>query len=136
MKRYLLCLVIVLSAAASCSSGENGPDPSPVTNAMSQGSWRVTQYIIDDGADISDYYDGYVFTFGPDEMLTATNGIQTYAGSWSVQNFDNDRLEFLIGFDNPETFSYLTNSWRIRFRSDAKITLDINEFNYVTFEKI
>ncbi|RZJ25719.1 MAG: hypothetical protein EOO48_13440 [Flavobacterium sp.] len=136
MKKLICCFLILnLFAASSCSTGEKGPDPSPVINTMTAGTWRVTEYIVNGNIPVSDNYTGYSFTFGSDETVTATKDMNTYIGAWSVQNFDNDRLKFVISYDSPEAFTYLTNSWRIRFRSANKITLDINEFNYVTFEK-
>lgn len=136
MKKIAFCLLLIVSIVfSSCSSGENGPDPSPVVNTMTQSNWRVSEYIISGGVSVSGNYSGYNFTFSPDGTVTATDGVNTATGDWSVRNFDNDRLKFIIDFYNPETFTYLTNSWRIRFRSADKIILDINEFNYVVFEK-
>lgn len=136
MKRVILipmlfCL-FMLNVASMCSSDDNSSsssqDPTPVINAATQGTWRVTSYI-DSGTDETNHFTGYSFTFGNGGVLTATNGSNTVTGTWSVVN-DNTNddspsndLDFNIGFTAPANFADLTDDWDIVSYSDTTISL-------------
>ena len=136
MKRVILipmlfCL-FMLNVASMCSSDDNSSsssqDPTPVINAATQGTWRVTSYV-DSGTDETNHFTGYNFTFGNGGVLTATNGSNTVTGTWSVVN-DNTNddspsndLDFNIGFTAPANFADLTDDWDIVSYSDTTISL-------------
>jgi len=136
MKRVILipmlfCL-FMLNVASMCSSDDNSSsssqDPTPVINAATQGTWRVTSYIAS-GTDETNHLTGYNFTFGNGGVLTATNGSNTVTGTWSVVN-DNTNddspsndLDFNIGFTAPANFADLTDDWDIVSYSDTTISL-------------
>ena len=124
MKRVILipmlfCL-FMLNVASMCSSDDNSSsssqDPTPVINAATQGTWRVTSYV-DSGTDETNHFTGYNFTFGNGGVLTATNGSNTVTGTWSVLNDDSNDdspsndLDFNIGFTAPANFADLTDDW-------------------------
>jgi len=122
----------MLNVASMCSSDDNSSsssqDPTPVINAATQGTWRVTSYI-DSGTDETNHFTGYSFTFGNGGVLTATNGSNTVTGTWSVVN-DNTNddspsndLDFNIGFTAPANFADLTDDWDIVSYSDTTISL-------------
>ena len=136
MKRVILipmlfCL-FMLNVASMCSSDDNSSsssqDPTPVINAATQGTWRVTSYI-DSGTDETNHFTGYNFTFGNGGVLTATNGSNTVTGTWSVLNDDSNDdspsndLDFNIGFTAPANFADLTDDWDIVTYSDTTISL-------------
>jgi hypothetical protein len=50
---------------------------------MMQGTWRVTYYS-DHGQEETDHFTGYDFTFGADDLLSATDGSNTYTGAWTL----------------------------------------------------
>lgn len=103
----LFCLFI-LNVASMCSSDDSSSstDPTPVINTATQGTWRFTSYV-DSGTDETNHFTGYNFTFGASNVLTATNGTNTYTGTWSVvvdnSNDDNPSsdLDFNIAFASP-----------------------------------
>lgn len=145
---FLMC-IFMLSTASMCSSDDNPPliaqDPAPVVNTMSQGTWRVTLYQ-DSGTDETSHFTGYNFTFASANVLTATNGTNTYTGTWSVTNSDsnddnpNNDLDFNIFFASPANFADLTDDWDIASRTATRIQLiDVSGGNggndYLTFEK-
>jgi hypothetical protein len=116
----LFCL-FTLTMVSSCSSDDDSnssQDPTPVINAAKQGAWRITSYI-DSGNNETDHFTGYTFTFGNGNVLTASNGTNTYAGTWSVMtdnsNDDNPSsdLDFNIFFASPADFADLTDDWDI-----------------------
>jgi len=132
-----------------CSSDDNSSssssNPNPVINTVNQGTWRVTSYI-DSDTDETSHFTGYNFTFATGNVLTATNGTNTYTGSWSVtidnSNDDNPSsdLDFNILFASPANFADLSDDWNIVSRTDTKVELiDVSGGNggtdYLTFEK-
>ncbi|MEZ4876709.1 MAG: hypothetical protein R2805_04045 [Flavobacterium sp.] len=128
----LFCL-FMLNVASMCSSDDNSSsssqDPTPVINAASQGTWRVTSYI-DSGNDETNHFTGYNFTFGNNSMLTATNGTNSYSGTWSVTSSDDSNddnpssdLDFNILFSSPADFADLTDDWDIVTYSSTTISL-------------
>jgi hypothetical protein len=122
----------MLNVASMCSSDDNSSsssqDPTPVINAATQGTWRVTSYV-DSGTDETNHFTGYNFTFGNGGVLTATNGSNTVTGTWSVLNDDSNDdspsndLDFNIGFTAPANFADLTDDWDIVTYSDTTISL-------------
>jgi len=144
----LFCL-FMLNVASMCSSDDNSSssssNPNPVINTVNQGTWRVTSYI-DSDTDETSHFTGYNFTFATGNVLTATNGTNTYTGSWSVtidnSNDDNPSsdLDFNILFASPANFADLSDDWNIVSRTDTKVELiDVSGGNggtdYLTFEK-
>ena len=126
----LFCL-FMLNVASMCSSDDNSSssqDPTPVINAATQGTWRVTSYF-DSGTDETNHFTGYNFTFSNGGVLTATNGSNTVTGTWSVLNDDSNDdspsndLDFNIGFTAPANFADLTDDWDIVTYSDTTISL-------------
>jgi hypothetical protein len=121
----------MLNVASMCSSDDNSSssqDPTPVINAATQGTWRVTSYV-DSGTDETNHFTGYNFTFSNGGVLTATNGSNTVTGTWSVLNDDSNDdspsndLDFNIGFTAPANFADLTDDWDIVTYSDTTISL-------------
>lgn len=117
----LFCL-FMLNVASMCSSDDDnnstGTNPTPVINAITNGTWRVTSYV-DSGNDETNHFSGYNFNFGSSNVITVTNGTNTYSGAWSV-NADDDNddnpggdLDFNIAFASPPDFAELTEDWQI-----------------------
>lgn len=148
----LLAMIFMLNVASMCSNDDDSPnssnnsDPTPVINTVTQGTWRITFYE-DSGENHTSYFTGYNFTFSSSNVLTTSNGTNTYTGSWSVtssnSNDDNpsNDLDFNILFTSPANFAdELTDDWDILSRTDTKIELvDVSGGNggtdYLTFEK-
>lgn len=143
----LLCLVFLVNVASMCSNDDDSSssvNQTTVVNTVSSGTWRITLYN-DSGTIKTNQFTGYNFTFGPSNVLTATNGTQTYTGVWSVTDSNSnddsmDDLDFNIAFTTPANFLELTDDWDIQSRTDTKIELiDISGGNggtdYLTFEK-
>jgi len=69
-----------------------------VKNNVQTGTWRITNFI-DSGVDETNHFTGYNFTFGSNGTLTASNGSNTYSGTWSITDRNDDSLndlEFVI----------------------------------------
>lgn len=118
---------------------------SQIENIVESGDWEIT-YFYDTDSDETTNYSGYTFTFDNTGSLTATNGSNTYTGTWSViddssSDDSSDDIDFNIFFYNPANFAELSDDWGIVSHTSAKIELiDISggngETDYLTFEKI
>jgi hypothetical protein len=122
----LFCL-FMLNIQCSSSDDDNSADPTPVINVATSGTWRVTSFI-DSGDDETNHFTNYNFTFGASNVLTATNGTNTYTGTWSVTSDDSDDdssddLDFNIAFATPADFAELTEDWDIVTYSSTQIAL-------------
>ncbi|WP_130736875.1 hypothetical protein [Flavobacterium sp. J27] len=141
---YLLFVFLLLNVITSCtkdeSSSSDKADPSPVINTVSQGTWKITFYE-DSGTDETSSFEGYTFTFGSSNVVTATNGSNTYTGTWSVTNNNSNSLHFNISFNSPVLFSSeLNDDWDIITYSATVLKLVdnsglSNEKDYLTFLK-
>lgn len=149
-----LALTVIMTLTASCS-GDDSPssvssNPQPVIDAATAGEWKIT-YFYDTDHEETNHFTNFTFTFGSGSVLTATNGTDTYTGTWSVTDshsgsdddsgHNSDDLDFNIGFTSPANFIELSDDWDILSYSANKIELiDISGGNggtdYLTFEKV
>ena len=155
MKKRLLFplgLIAFSMCISSChKDDDNSPAPTvlqdttPIVNGMKDGTWHVTYYS-DHNDDQTDHFAGYNFTFGSGNVLTATDGTNTYTGTWNVTNFNhvdespNDFIDFNIFFSAPPDFEDISDDWDIMTRTDTKIEMidvdpDPTKTDYITFEK-
>ena len=142
--------LFIVTIFSSCSDEDdstvnNSVDPTPVINIVNNGTWRVTLYE-DSGVDETSNFTGYNFSFDAGNVLTATNGTNTYSGTWSVTS-DNSMddspsndLDFNIAFSAPANFAELTEDWNIISYTATKVQLvhvsgGGGGTDYVTFEK-
>lgn len=132
IKKCALTIILVLSffIINSCGSDDNSSNVNTVTsvtNVVSLGTWKITLFN-DSGTDKTSHFSGYNFTFGTGNSLLATNGTNSYTGSWSVSddNSDDDSistLHFNVVFSTPVNFAELTEDWKIIERTDTVIKL-------------
>lgn len=151
MKKYFISAVLTLGLfliTFSCSSDtvmtDNSAEIKQISDAAKSGTWRITNYN-DSGQDETGDYTGYSFSFNENGTLIATNGTNTYNGTWSVSDDsssddDPDDIDFNIFFASPPNFEDLSDDWDIVSSSSSKIELiDISGGNggtdLLTFEK-
>ena len=80
--------LFIATAFSSCTDEDdtvvnNSVDPTPVINVVNNGTWRITLFN-DSGVDETLNFTDYDFSFGASNILSATNGTNTYSGTWSV----------------------------------------------------
>ena len=142
--------LFIVTIFSSCSDEDdvavnNSVDPTPVINMVNTGTWRITFYQ-DSGVDETSDFSGYNFSFGAGNILSATNGTNTYTGTGSVtsDNSNDDSpsndLDFNIAFSAPANFAELTEDWNIISYTATKVQLvhvsgGGGGTDYVTFEK-
>ncbi len=125
-------------------SSDTNDTPSEVISTVQNGSWRITSFI-DSGRDETHHFTGYQFTFGSNDVLTATNGSITYTGTWRVtssssSSSSSNDLDFDIFFNLNNDFEDLSDDWDIVSRSATRLELvDVSGGNggtdYLTFER-
>jgi len=145
-KLFLIVGVMMMVGISSCSKNDSNPSVSDtVVSTVSVGTWKITYFFDTDKVETSNY-SGYNFTFGTNNVLTASNGTNTYNGTWSIvnNNSNDDNLndvDFTILFAAPDNFVDLSEDWKILSRTDSKIELKhVSGGNggtdLLTFEKI
>lgn len=153
-KSFNLALLMILTFSLvllSCSSdddnsSDNTTEIQNIINTVETGNWIIT-YFYDTDSEETSNYTGYEFTFGDNGVLTASNGTNTYTGTWSVtddssssSSSSNDDIDFNISFLTPDDFEELSDDWDIISHTSTKIELiDVSGGNggtdYLTFEK-
>jgi hypothetical protein len=142
-----LIILFILISVVACSSDSNDSPlaiKDQIEDNVQSSTWRITKYI-DSGDDETTHYTGYNFDFGVSNILTASNGANTYTGTWSItdSNSDDDSsddLDFNIFFASPPDFEELSDDWDIVIQNSQKIELiDVSGGNggtdFLTFEK-
>jgi hypothetical protein len=142
----LLAGMLVLLIITACKKDdEDAPNiQNEVQSNIQNGTWRITTFI-DSGADETDHFSGYNFTFKSSGVLNASNGNNNYDGTWSITDSNSgddsqNDLDFNINFDLTNDFEDLNDDWDFISQTPTKIELiDISGGNggtdYLTFEK-
>jgi hypothetical protein len=146
---FIIAILFILTTSSMCSNDDDSPNqsmntPADVINIVNKGTWKITYYY-DTDHEATSSFNGYNFTFGANNALTATNGTNNYTGTWSVtdSNSNDDSqsdLDFNIAFSSPAQFEELTDDWEIIEKSTTVIKLkDVSGGNggtdYLTFTK-
>ena len=98
-----------------------------IESNVETGTWRISKFI-DSGDDETNDFAGYVFTFESNGVLNATNGVNSYDGTWSITDSNSnddsqDDLDFNINFNLMNEFEDLNDDWDIISQSSTKIEL-------------
>lgn len=127
-KLFLFAAVIIMFDMASCTKDNSNPSVTDtIVNTVSVGTWKIT-YFFDTVKEETSNFSGYNFTFGSNNVLTTSNGTNTYNGTWSIinSNSNDDSLndvDFTISFSAPDDFVDLSEDWKVLSRTDTKIEL-------------
>ncbi len=145
MKLSLILTVFAATVIVSCSKDDDATTPNQdLVDQVSDGTWSITYFYHND-MEVTGDFEGYGFTFGNNNVLTASNGINTYTGTWSVVNGNpgDDSPEdpdFNIAFAAPAGFAELSEDWNIVSQSNTTLELihvsgGDGSSDYLTFEK-
>jgi hypothetical protein len=141
--KHLSLFFLILLAVACKDDNSKDSNQIKVVNTATAGTWRITYYF-DTDTDETAKFSGYNFTF-TNGTVTATNGTNTYTGTWSITDSNSnddtmDDLHFNLAFTSPANFADLTDDWEILEITDTKMRLtDVSGGNggtdFLTFEK-
>ncbi|MCX6293791.1 MAG: hypothetical protein NT127_05800 [Sphingobacteriales bacterium] len=145
---FLIAFFLITITMASCTNNDipnsNINTPTSIINIVNNGTWRITYYYDTDHEETNNF-NGYNFTFGASNILTASNGTDINTGTWTItdsnSNDDNiSDLDFNISFGNPAQFVEISDDWEIMEKSNTVIKLkDVSGGNggidYLTFTK-
>lgn len=100
------------SSDDNSNNNNNGSNTTP-----SVGQWKVSYFF--DKQDETNNYTNYTFEFGANGSMSATNGNQTWNGTW-LTGFDDSANKFMIDFSGtlPSALSDLEEDWKIIQISD------------------
>ena len=140
----LVFTVMLMACSSNDDTSVNDNTKSQIETNLRSSTWVITKYM-DSGVDELYHYTGYEFTFGDNNVLTATNGTNTISGTWNITNSSSSSsssndLDFNIFFSSPPDFEELTDDWDILTQTSTKIELiDVSggsgETDYLTFER-
>lgn len=150
-KLHLFLATAALLGMTACSdddkSSNNNNTTNEILNSVTASTWRITSFV-EEANDETSHFSGYSFKFGKNGTITATNGTNTYSGTWSVTDDDSSDdddssssdVDFNINFTSPNDFTDLSDDWDVLENTDTKIRLiDVSGGNggtdYLTFEK-
>ena len=113
---FLLFSAVLFTAACGKSKDDNTVPGG--SNPPASGVWKIS-YLFSK-SDKTDNYSGYTFEFNTDGSLTAVNGGQSWAGTWST-NYDDSANKFCIFFSAsvPSALSELEEDWLIIEKNDS-----------------
>lgn len=140
-KIFALATVFIALGLTSCKKDEpstSNINTSNVTTTVSAGTWRVTYYW-DTNRDETANFNGFNFTFGASNLVSASNSLLTINGTWSIAN-DDSKIKLILAFTTNANFIEISDDWHVIERTDTKIRLqDVSGGNggtdYLTFEK-
>jgi len=127
-KTLIIAAIMMIFGISSCSKDDSNPSVTDtMISTVTNGTWRIT-YFFDSDKEETSNFSGYNFTFGSNNLLTGSNGINTYNGSWSImKNSGNDDslddVDLTILFVSPANFEDLSEDWEILSRTANKIEL-------------
>lgn len=112
IKNLLASLPLLAIILFSCTKNDDNSSGEGNNIAPSAGTWKVTYFF--DKQNETNNYTHYTFEFGSNGSLTATDGSQTWSGTW-LTGFDDSDDKFLIDFTGtvPSPLSELEEDWRI-----------------------
>ena len=119
---FSLCIVF-----ASCQQDDDTNSPgNSVTSVNSflnlAGGFRIN-FIIEEGVNKTNEFSPYLFVFGPNGSVAATNASESVNGTYLVFSDDN-RTELRMNFPNTGILFELTDDWYLISKTDDVIRFE------------
>ncbi len=114
------------------------PSPLDLEAVLTTDSWFVSLFF--DDVDETYEFEGYEFFFNTDGSASATNGIITETGTWSVTTSSDGELKLILDFGLVIPFDELEDDWNVIEFSEELIRLfDVSggdgSTDYLTFSR-
>ena len=103
---------VALFSLVSCTKNDDNSGSNNNGATPAAGIWKISYFF--DKQDETSNYSSYTFEFGSNGSLSATNGSQSWSGTWST-GFDDSKDKFLIDFSGtvPSALAELEEDWLI-----------------------
>lgn len=133
-KTILLAFLVFVLSIVSCTEDDNVVNitiQTQIQNITESGTWIITNFN-DSGNDETGHFRCYSFTFNPNGTVIASNGTNTYNGTWSITDSNSnddsqDDLDFNIHFNLTNEFEDLNDDWDIvSYNSNTISLIDIS----------
>lgn len=130
------------SGGSGGSGGNVNTQIDELKTIMTSGSWIVTFYFDTDHEETNNFTT-FEFVFNPQGSITASNGVETNNGTWSVtpDSSGDGEIDFIIFFADPPDFAELSDDWEVISYTNDKLELrDVSGGNggtdLLTFERL
>jgi hypothetical protein len=110
--------IISLVTFTSCTDDT----PKDINDVVTTVSWKVTNFT-EDGVDQTYHFSNYTFTFNDNGTLSATNGTNTYNGTWSKGTDDSTPKLILTFSVSSGPFEEISEDWEILNSTSSLIDL-------------
>lgn len=119
--------LISCSSDDDSNSGDSATVIAQLETSIKSGTWRVSNFVEDGNNETSDF-NGYVFTFSDAGTVVASNGANTFTGTWVTSSGSSSNSgsnpKFILEFNVSDgTFEELSEDWRIESSTNTKIDL-------------
>ncbi|MDI9257387.1 hypothetical protein [Flavobacterium sedimenticola] len=120
-----------------CDDNSNGGGSGGATlvQSMTSGTWYISYAVHENDVETS-YYNGYNFTFNPNETILAQRNANTINGDWDISD-DSGSLRLSLNFDGS-LLEHLETNWRVIEFNATTIRLKketSDGTDYLTFTK-
>lgn len=133
----IACAAILFSCTDEDNSKTTNPTASEVIDRVDNGEWKIINYV-KNGAEETEQFADFEFTFDNQNVLNATSGTTVYAGSWIVRDAEGGEVDFNISFTGPDEFADLSDDWSVVQVSKKMVKLkEVTDAgtNYLTFKR-
>ncbi len=97
-------------------------DTTLITPIVLEGQWIVASYDTA-GNDITSDFEGFTLEFFEDGTMVATDGTDTFEGTWEEHVEDDLGIELVIEFDGSTLIKMLNDDWDVLEYSETRIEL-------------
>jgi hypothetical protein len=111
-------------------------DDSELIDALTKSNWKITNFIEGD-ENITQAFEGYIFTFLSDGEAQAEKDTELVNGNWESSG-DDGMLELELNFGDEEPFDEIDNDWDVLEYTDVMIRLgdDDDDSDILVYERI
>lgn len=117
-------MIMIATLFTACSKNEISSLTLPGAENVIPGSYKVNYY--DDGTGAGNAFEGYTFEFTSNGLLTATNGTESFNGSWTIAATNASDVydqAVTIVIDGNSNMAVLNQSWFVKEVTDVTLQL-------------
>ncbi len=136
--RFLPATLMVIVLLSACTQTDLSTMSVADAQGVIPGTYKVSYYEAQGGT--LNAFEGYTFVFYSNGTMNATNGIDSYDGTWMIQYISTDVAydkEVMIAINGNPEMEALDQSWYVKDVTDVTLQLtDDGDATEVHFIKI